>query len=263
MKMRVRLNTVKSKVLAGVAAVTLLSGAGFVAANTDAGTQLQNWYNKAFGTAVVEVSGDAVKHGATEQFEFVQHAGAETVDAATKIKATKEEEKNAKTVSIHAAKQSHIDSVNAKESEIAGYMEEQFNQLSKKNIDAFNFTSDKAYTGAELGLKLTANLTGDAAFRALQKELNAEKQKAVSELEKRIADAKGELLKQLENEKNATKEEIRAAIDAKIKQMTADITAKKNELVASHQEKLINKANEIELAAKAELDALVASINKK
>lgn len=258
--MKIRLNTVKSKVLAGVAAVTLVSGAGFVAANMDAGTQLQNWYNKAFGTAAVEVTGDAAKHGAEKQFEFVQHSATETADAVKEIKAAKEEEKNAKTESIHSAKQSHIDSVNGKYAEISGYMAGQFDGLYEKNIKAFNFTSDIAYNGAALVLA-TANLTGDSAFRALQKELDAEKRKAVSELEKTIASAKTELLSQLEGEKNATKEEIRAAIDKKIAEMTAAITAKKEELVAKHQERLTNKALEIEAAAKAEMDAIVAGIN--
>lgn len=259
--MKIRLNTVKSKVLAGVAAVTLVSGAGFVAANMDAGTQLQNWYNKAFGTAAVEVNGDATKHGAEKKFEFVQHSATETADAVKEIKAAKEEEKNAKTESIHYAKQSHIDSVNGKYAEISGYMAGQFDGLYEKNIKAFNFTSDIAYNGAALGLTVTANLTGDLAFRALQKELDAEKRKAVSELEKTIASAKTELLSQLEGEKNATKEEMRAAIDKKIAEMTAAITAKKEELVAKHQERLTNKALEIEAAAKAEMDAIVAGIN--
>lgn len=260
---KIKLNTVKSKMVAGVAAVTLFSGVGFVAANTDAGGALQGWYNKAFGTASTEMAVDTAKHGASGIGEFTLHSAAETKDAVNAINSTKNEEKKAKTDSINAAKQSHINSVNAKEAEIKGYMEAQFDQLSKKSIDTFNFTSNLAYSGAEFGLTLTANATGASALKVLEKELNAEKAKAVSELDKRIVKAKEDLFQQLQSEKTATIEEIKTAIDAKIAQLKIDITAKKDALVKAHQDKLVAKANEIEAAAKAELDAQIMISIKK
>lgn len=260
---KIKLNTVKSKMVAGVAAVTLFSGVGFVAANTDAGGALQGWYNKAFGTASTEMLAETAKYGVVEQGKFAAHSIAETADAVNSITATKNEEKKAKTESIHAAKQSYIDSVSTREAEIAAYMDDQFDLLSEKSIDTFNFTSNKAYNLAEFGLTVAANSTGGLALKALEKDLNAEKAKAVSELDKRIVDAKTTLLAQLKGEKDATTVEIKLAIDEKIEQLKADITAKKKELVEAHQLKLVTKANEIEAAAKAELDAqIMLSINK-
>lgn len=261
--MKIKLNTVKSKVVAGVAAVTLLSGAGFVAANTDAGTQLQGWYNKAYSTVAIELGLETGKHGATKLGEFAEHSVAEGKDAVNSINSTKEQEKEAKTKSINDAKQSHIDAVKAKEATIAAYMDDQFDQIAKLKIDTFNFTSNGAYNLAALGLGATTKATGDAAFKALEKELNAEKEKAVSELDQTIVTTKETLLAQLQSEKNGTTEEIKEAIDSKIATLKQEITAKKNTLVAAQQSKLVAKANEIEGAAKAELDQLVADINKK
>lgn len=260
---KIKLNTVKSKMVAGVAAVTLFSGVGFVAANTDAGGALQGWYNKAFGTASTEMAVDTAKHGAKGIADFTLYSASETKDAVTSIVNTKNDEKKDKTEKIHAAKQNHINSVNEKEAEIAGYMDDQFDQLSKFSIEAFNITGNKTYNFAEFSLTLAANATGASALKTLEKELNTEKAKAVGELDTRILEAKAALLEQLKGEKEGTTKEIKDAIDAKIAQLKLDITAKKDALVKTHQDKLVAKANDIEAAAKAELDAqIMISINK-
>lgn len=260
---KIKLNTVKSKMVAGVAAVTLFSGVGFVAANTDAGGALQGWYNKALGKATVELEAEVVTHGAEKLVDFKDHVKEEKSAGINSINTTKADELSAKKESINSAKQSHIDSVNAREAAIRDYMDNQFDKLSAVNIGAFNGLSSLAYFAADLDLKYQVNKVGNTAFKTLQEELNAEKANAVSELDKRIVDAKTNLLKQLQTEKDLTADEIKKAIDEKIAQLKLDITAKKDALVKTHQDKLVAKANEIEAAAKAELDAqIMISINK-
>lgn len=260
---KIKLNTVKSKMVAGVAAVTLFSGVGFVAANTDAGGALQGWYNKALGKATVELETEVVKHGAEKLVEFKDHAKEEKNNGINSINTTKADELSTKKETINAAKQSHIDSVTARETAIKDYMDDQFNKLSAANINTFNALGSLAYFAADLDLTYQVNKVGKSAFSSLQDELNAEKEAAVTALDTRIVEAKGNLLAQLETEKNGTTEEIKAAIDAKIAQLKLDITAKKDGLVTTWTTKLTDEANKIEAAAKAELDAqIMISINK-
>ncbi|WP_033541191.1 hypothetical protein [Planococcus sp. CAU13] len=261
--MKIRLNTVKGKVLAGVAAVTLVSGAGFAAANMDAGGALKSWYDKQFTFSKAEVDASTLWHSGLKLYDFASHSTGETKNAVNSINSIKNNEKETKAENINAAKQTHIDAVNNRKNEIMANMEEQFNFIEMTNIDAFNQTSDKAYRGAEIALSGLAVGTGEKAFVSLQQELNTVKDNAVNDLKSTISSAKDELKAELKKQKDGTKEEIKKAIDSKIFELKNAITAKKVELVEAQQKLLVEEAIRIETAAKVELDAAVVAGFKK
>lgn len=256
-----KMNTVKSKLVAGVAAVTLLSGAGFVAANTDAGAGLQNWYNKSFGAATADVTQKAEDYGKSKINGLYNEYNGLKADATASVNSTKEQEKAGAKDGIDSAKQSHIDAINTKEAEIAAYMDNQFDGISIAGGNVINQAGAYAVNYANTDLKNLTGKNGADALAALEAELNAEKTKAVTELEQEIVATKEALLTQLNAEKSATTEELKTAIDAKIVELRGTITAKKDALVAAQQSLIVAKANDLELAAKSELDAVVSSIN--
>lgn len=259
--MKMKMNTVKSKLVVGVATVTLLTGAGFVAANTDAGAGLQNWYDKSFGANSVDVVQKAASYGQTKTNEFSTEFNGMKADATDSINSTKDQEEDGAKGEIDSAKQSHIDAINNKEAAIADYMDNQFDAISLAGKNVINQTGNRIVKDAKADLEQLTVGDGAAAIAALETELNAEKTNAVTALEQEIATTKQALLKQLSDENTATTAELKAAIDAKIVEIRGTITAKKDELVAIQQTLIASKADELELAAKAELDAVVSSIN--
>ena len=256
-----KLNTLKSKLVAGTAAVALLSGAGLVAANTDAGTALQNWYNGAFGVAVGDIQEEVTDYGQSEipglYNEYTQLRSGATSEINNK-KAT--EETTAKA-DINAAKDSHILAVNDKEAIIAEYMASNFDTISAAGNVVLNNLGNQAFNYASSDLTTLTGQKGSVALTDLTTQLEAEKNLAVTELGNEIADAKEALLIQIGNEKNSTVEELKAAIDAKIIELRGTITAKKDALVLVQTNLITAKAQELEDAAIADLNSLVAGIN--
>ena len=259
--MKIKLNTVKSKMVAGVAAVTLFSGVGFVAANTDAGGALKDWYDGAFGATSGEVAKDVADYGKSKIGALNTEYNGLKTDAASSINITKDTSEGVAKSNINTAKQSHIDAINTQEAKIAAYMDDQFNTLSFVGKGLINTTGNAAFEFAKKDLKSFSDKKGEDALASLETELNIEKGKAVTALELEITTTKGALLEQLKDEKDSTVADLKAAIDAKIIELREKITAEKDRLVAAQQALIVAKAAELELAAKSDLDAVVTSIN--
>lgn len=254
------LKTIKGKVIAGTVSVVLLSSAGAAFANSDAGAKLQNWYAGQFGLATSNIVNDVEDNvsgkvnGWASEYEGLKTA------AGTSIVADGTSATNKASDNIDAKTQEHIASIDAKQAQIERYMDGQFatlkfaanglineagrGALAYANSDLTSFTGDK-------GVTARANLTT---------ALEADTASAVAELEKAIADAKGELQTQLDTKEAATTEAIIAAIDAKIVELRGTITAKRDALVAAQKLLIDAKALEMENAAKDALQAVVNGI---
>src|SRR5690606_29041847 len=106
------LNTGKKKVLAGAVAVALVAGTGFGLANTDAGSQLQAWYNKQFNSAQSQVFKDVERYGTTEalkalgEYEVGKRAHTNAIGAAGNA------ESAGGQAEIQSAVDGHIEAVN-------------------------------------------------------------------------------------------------------------------------------------------------------
>ncbi|MBM6619137.1 hypothetical protein [Bacillus suaedaesalsae] len=251
----------KGKVVTGVVAVGLLSGVSMAFANTDAGTGLKAWYDVQFGKSAASVQKQTTDYAASKVPALAREYNGLKSDATNSINSTRDSEITNTASDIESAKQGHVDALNAKEAEIAGYMASQFDGISVYANSVINSVGTQAYNYAQADLGRHTGSKGQAALTKVNDDLTATTNAAVTELEAEIASAKAALQAQLATETATTVEEIKAATDAKIAELRELITAKKNELVATQQGLITAKAQELEDAAKADLDALVLSIN--
>lgn len=254
------LKTIKGKVIAGTVSVVLLSSAGAAFANSNAGANLKNWYDGQFGVATSNIVGDVENNvsgrinGLATEYEGLKTAAGTSIST---------DGANATTLAsgnIDTATQEHIDSINAKQTQIEGYMNGQFAALKFAANGLINQAGNAALRYANNDL---TNFTGDkgvAARATLTTGLEADTTAAVAELEQAIEDAKSELQTQLNTKEAATTEAIIDLIDAKIDSLRTTITQKRDDLVAAQKLLIDAKALELETAAKAELQTVVDGI---
>ena len=255
------LKTVKGKVIAGTVAVTLLAGTGAAFGSSfNAGDKLLNWYNKQFLASSGEMAAD-VKNDVEGKIKGLatEYEGLK-IDAKEKIDQRKSDESEAKSASIDAEAQAHIDAINTKEAKISGYMDDQFDTLLG-TANALIFAAGLTATDyANKDLKNYTGETGKAALNDLTTELTDATDVASKELSDEILATKTALLAQLKEEKDATTAEIKKAIDDKISALRTSITKKKDDLVVAQQALITAKAVALETAAKQSLQGIVDDI---
>jgi hypothetical protein len=255
------LKTIKSKVIAGTVSVVLLSSAGAAFASSNAGANLKDWYDGQFGVATSNIVGD-VESNVTGRINGLatEYEGLKTA-AGTSISTDGTNANTLASGNIETATQEHINSINAKQTQIEGYMDGQFAALKFAANGLINQAGNAALGYANNDLTTFTGAKGDAARSTLTTELEADTATAVSELELAIKEAKGDLQAQLDTKEEATTEAIIGLIDAKINSLRTTITQKRDDLVAAQKLLIDAKALELETAAKNQLQAVVNNIN--
>jgi hypothetical protein len=255
------LKTVKGKIAAGTVAVALVSGMGAAFANTDAGTNLKNWYDGQFNSSVAKVNNDSLSYANGKVGALNSEYNTLKSGAVSSINSTRDTEISGTTTDINNAKQAHIDGVTAKQSEIEGYLSAQFDGVFSTANGFINIAGAQAQQYANRELTNVTGNTGGAALITVENDLTKITNDAKSELEMAIGKAKTELQTKLNSETTQTTDEVKAAIDTKIVELRELITAKKVELVEAQQKLITEKAAELEAAAKNDLDAIVSGID--
>lgn len=255
------IKTVKGKVITGVTAFALISG-GAVMASTDAGSNLKAWYDAQFGKSTAKVVKDSTdyangKAGSLyKEYDNLKKEGSGYISTAGNLKTAEG------TTNINSAKDQHIDSVQSKETDIQNYMTSQFDGLFAAAQKIIDETAQEGYNWANRDLTAQYGKDGSRAASQVETDLGAVKGAAVKELETAINQAKTEIQASLDSNTTATTEQIKKAIDAKIKVMRGEITTLRDNLVAAQKQIIANKAIALENQAKAEMDSVVADINR-
>ena len=254
------LKTIKGKVIAGTVSVVLLSSAGAAFANSDASSNLQNWYNAKFGEAKVSVIKDAATYSTGNLFWLGTENIGHKRDATSIIGDAKTLAINTSTTNINSESQKHILALNNKKDEILSGIGPQFDVISADATTAMNAAGD--VTKALLIADLTRHTEGKGkeALKKVDEDLTSVKTVAVADLQTAINNAKNELTTKLNEEKNLTVTEIKAMIDAKIVELRKDITDSKEKMVEAQKALIATKALEYENAAKKEMEDLVNGI---
>ncbi|WP_462406729.1 hypothetical protein [Gracilibacillus sp. Marseille-QA3620] len=255
------IKTVKGKVITGVTAFALISG-GAVMASTDAGSNLKAWYDAQFGKSTAKVAKDSTdyangKAGSLyKEYDNLKKEGSGYISTAGSLKTAEG------TTNINSAKDQHINSVQSKETEIQNYMTSQFDGLFAAAQKIIDETAKEGSKWANQDLTAQYGKDGLKAASQVETDLGAVKGAAVKELETAINQAKTEIQASLDSNTTATTEQIKKAIDAKIKVMRGEITTLRDNLVAAQKQIIANKAIALENQAKAEMDSVVADINR-
>jgi hypothetical protein len=256
------MKSIKGKVVTGVVAVGLLSGVGAAFASTDAGAQIQGWYNKQFVKSAVAVQAGAVKHVSDQVGGLNTEYKNLRAGVTDQINGERDTQVTTKTGSINGTKDAYVKQVSDKEAAISAGMQAQFNGIYAYAQDVIKSTGDQAQAYAYKDLTDLSGKNGSDALAVVNTQLSAVQASAKSELETAIANAKTDLTNQLAADTTATTADINAAIDAKIVELRALINQKAADLVAFQKKLIQDKAAELQKAAEDELDGVVQNINK-
>ena len=255
------IKTIKGKVITGVTAFALISG-GAVLAGSDAGKNLQDWYNTKFGESSTKVATDSANYaqgkvpGLYNEYNGLKKEGTDFINTAGTEKTAEG------AANINSAKDEHITAVQTKEDEIQRYMSGQFEGLYAAAQEIINETANKGYTWAENDLSKKYGADGKAATDRVNADLTKVKNAAVTDLESAIVIAQRDLQSSLDSNTTATTAEIKKAIDAKINVLRGQIRELRDELVAVQKQTIANEAIALESQAKKAMDDVVANINK-
>lgn len=254
--------TLKTKLIAGTTAVALFSGAGLAFANTSAGDAFKSWYDGQFGKAEANVNQQVVNYAYSKERDAKNYYNAELSKLNTQIDTERKDQTTAKSSSMDAKAQGHIDSMNAEKQAILTGMEGQFNDLETEVKGIMDFAAGEIKTAADSHFKGKADAAGNAAFTALQTDLNKAKGDANTKLTEAINAAKVEVTGALNSNKAASVTELKSYLDQVYAQLKLDVTAIVDGYITAQKERLAAEATKIEGESTTELDAIVSNINK-
>lgn len=254
------LKTIKGKVIAGTVSVTLLAGAGAAFASSNAGANLKDWYDSQFNLASQSVSDQSLAYVNGKVDGLVTEYNGLKSDATTSINGTRDSSTTRANNVIASEKQAHIDAINSEKTAISGYMDNQFDGLSTYANGLINRVGEEATTYANQNLGAHTSTVGGEAVSQVTADLNTASANAVTELQTAISNAKSDLNTQLRTETNATVDEIKGLIDAKIVELRGTITQIKDDLVLAQQNLINEEALKQLNDAKADLESVVDGI---
>ena len=254
------IKTVKGKVIAGAMAFGLVAGTGIAYGASDAGQNLKAWYDGQFG----KVSGNVKSDSDTYLQEGLDGVAGELEglkrDATGKIFDSKDSEVLGSTATINKQAKEYIDSIGSKKTEIEGYMDAQFEKL-KAEADETIFKAGNDFSAkAHSELETLTKKSGTMAQKSVQVELGAVTNRALDDIEKAIIAAKTDLGAQLDKKASATTEEIKGMIDNRVGEVRYFITGAANYMVQEQEELIATRAQQMEDAAKKQMDDLVNGI---
>lgn len=254
-------NTLKTKLIAGTTAVALLSGAGFAFANTDAGDVFKSWYNGQFNSVKADVNQQVVNYAYSKEADARGYYNSEVNKVKNQIKNEGETLTTSKSSAMDSNAQSHIDSMNEEKTAIMNGMEGQFTALEGEVKGIIDFAASELEKAAKPHFEGKANAAGNAAFTALQTDLNKAKGDANTKLTEAITAAKGEVTTALNNNKDASATELKEYLDGVYAQLKIDVTEIVNGYITTQKDRLAAEADRIEGESTTDLNAIVSNIN--
>ncbi|MEK5037225.1 hypothetical protein [Sporosarcina sp. FSL K6-3457] len=256
------IKTVKGKVIAGAIAVGLLSSAGVAFGATDAGQNFKNWFDGQFGKANIAVAEQTAAYMSDKVEGLTTEYNALKTDATNSINAKGEAQAGVASKNVEARSQEHIDAIKAEKAHIETYLSGQFDKMKEFANGLINQAGADALDYMKTDLPEHTGAAGQVAIDKVNTDVKAVTAQAVSDLEETIRVAKQELQAQLDAETDLTIDEIKGLIDEKIKELRSVITQMKNKLVMDQEKLITMTAKSLQLAAEAEMDALVNGMNK-
>jgi hypothetical protein len=257
-----KFGSMKKKLVVGVAAFGLVSGAGVAFAASDAGTQLQNWYNGQFDSATQQSASDFAGYATNEGKKVI-------VEGNTMLNATKGDIRTAATNevtrangAINTALGEHKNALDTQGNSIEAGMQGQFNTFVNNSITATNATIGVAAGQARNYVEGQINSQGTASKQKVTDEVGANRTAAVAELEQKIKDTKKDLQDLLDQKETAATASLKKNLDDRIKELRVLFTQLMDGLEHVKKQAIITEGSAIETLAKSDMDTLVNGIDQ-
>lgn len=254
--------SLKTKIIAGVVAVGVISGSGVTFANTDAGSNLRAWYEGMFGQTVSSIEADVTAYGESKLPELQAEYEALKGEAQVDIDLSRELATGESLEEIINAKLSHLDSLDAEERAILENIGAEFYNVF---LDGYFEIQRLQGEGLAYATNDLTSFTGDISQEAqdqMTTDINTARDNAVQELEDAIREAQEAIGAELANQEEITTRNLKNQINFHINGLRSQVTELLEGLVAEQEAIIIAKAQELEDEAKAALDDVVNGINE-
>ncbi|AYC29905.1 hypothetical protein [Paenisporosarcina cavernae] len=254
------LKTLKSKVIAGTVTVGMLSGVGVAFGASDAGDNLQTWFNNQFGIASDSIEDQSVAYVQGQVGALASEYNGLKTGAGASIQTAGVNATTTTNTNVSNKAGEYIQDVNDMKAHIDTYLAGEFDSLSNFAQGIINQAGTQAlnYATTDLGTYTTAQ--GQTATTNMTTNINASTASTKADLQAAITAAKNDLQAQIDAETALTVQEIKDMIDAKIVQLRAQVTAVRDNYVTQQQAAITAAAQQLEASAIAELEAVVDGI---
>ncbi|WP_337017653.1 hypothetical protein [Oceanobacillus massiliensis] len=261
--MKLLLGTVKGKLIAGTAAASLVVGGGFALANTDAGAQLQAWYDAAFGETKTAIVDEVTDYGESLLPGLYNEYNGMKAEVGTAINTTADSEIGDAQTAITNAKNSHLAALEGTKEEILADIGTQFYyDVYLEGVFQIQNLAGQAETYATSELTAFTGTKGSEAVAKVTDDLEQAKAEAVSDLEAAIAAAIGELEAEINNQEEIMTRNLKNQINFAINDVRATLEDLLDELVEEQQAIIADAAAELEGDAIEALDDVVAGMGE-
>lgn len=257
-----KLTKVKKGMVVGALSLGLVAGAGGVLANTDAGQQLQNWYDAKFGAATAQSTNDVKSYATTEAGKAASVGLGWLNTAKGNVTKAGEDEVTSANGEINAALNQHINAINSTEGSIKSGMDAQFSG-HVDTVTGYINDEVKRYSGIATNyINGQMNAAGTAAVTKVDTEVTATKNSAIAALEQEINETKAEIERLLGEKASAATDTLKRYIDSEVTRLKAQYKKLIDDLEVAKKQDISDKGAEIVQDAKDDLDALVGGINQ-
>lgn len=260
--MKSKLKNVKLKVVVGVVAGgIILSGVGFVFANTDAGIALKQWYDRMFQQTVGNIEEDVQAYGDSKTSDLLDEYERLKNDASLDIDLSRETATGQSLEEIVNAKLNHLNSLDQSKQEILAEIGLQFYNVFLDGTFQIQRKAEEGLDYARNDLTTYTNKLGEQAVNQLTVDLTMAKDEAVADLEGAIRQAQDELAAALEEQEEITTRNLKNQVDWAIEDLRKNVAGLLDQLVKDQQDIIVATAQQLEDDAKAALDDVVSGIN--
>ncbi|OPH48064.1 hypothetical protein BC351_38965 [Paenibacillus ferrarius] len=257
------MKALKSKLAIGVIATGLVAGMGTAFAATDAGGQLQGWYNTATAATKALVAGDVAGFVAANKDKLVSDYKAINNTAVNNVKTAGTTETGRVQGAINGQVSAYSTAIDGKNTSIKNGMAGEYdkvvsdaNSLNNKAVDVAGLIG-----AADIYSDVTAQ--GKSSLNSLNAAVATTQAQAATTLTAKIEATKAELNALLAAERTAASQEIKDNIAAKVAEKLADLQALANALEASNKKSISDKGVALETTGKAALENIVLDGFKK
>jgi hypothetical protein len=256
-----KFGSMKKKIVVGVTALSLVSGAGVAFASTNVGAELAVWYNVKFATSFANATTSLAQHVASAVPGLNQEKVTLKNETVGRVAAAGDKEVTDRNSAINAHKNAYITTLNETETNLTNAMDGRFAASVAITNGTINHLVGVEAGKTQTEISSAVNSQGTTSVSNVEQQVGATKTAAIKELEVEIAATKAELERLLAEKSAAASEAMKKNFDDEI---AAKRTAITNAIALLEQAKKVaitTKGSEIETAAKAELDALVNGIS--
>ncbi|GFZ81482.1 hypothetical protein GCM10008018_29020 [Paenibacillus marchantiophytorum] len=257
------MKALKSKLAIGVIATGLVAGMGTAFAATDAGGQLQSWYNTATSATKALVAGDVAGFVAANKDKLVSDYKAINNGAVNDVKTAGTTETGRVQGSINGQVTAYSTAIDAKNTAIKNGMAGEYDNV----VSGANFVNNVAVEIAgkvgEADIKHDVNAQGASSLSSLNSAVATTQNQAATTLTAKIEATKAELNALLAAERTAASQEIKDNIAKKVADKLAELQTLADALEAANKKSISEKGVSLETTGKAALENIVLDGFKK